>query len=963
MKNVFSKYGFEVISEQEVPDTRGTLIAAEHKKSGARLHFLDREDRNLTFAISFRTPPTNDTGVFHIIEHSVLCGSRKFPVKEPFVELLKGSLNTFLNALTYEDRTVYPVSSRCEKDFLNLTDVYLDAVFHPRMLSDENVFLQEGWHYEYDGETDTLSYNGVVYNEMCGAYSSPEEVAENELRAGLFPDTVYSRDSGGNPDFIPELTYSQLKEAHATYYHPSNAEIFIDGSIDLDKTLSLIACYLEEYDRTDINITYPLQAPVCPPVKTVEFEPGGDPLARVLFGYVYSSPETKNQDYALSVLDSTIAGTNESDLKKAMLATELCEDIVTSVYRARQTQYTIEVIGVKPENIDIIAPTLEGIIREIAKRGINRERLSALINNDEFKQKEFDGGSIPKGTSYALTAFSFLNFGFSAAAALTYSDDIEFSRERLNDTDYYENLLLSATVDNPHQASVVMLPKEDLEKERAAKKRELLKKIRQTLSDSELDDIIKKQKKLAEIQSTPDSPENEATLPKLALSDIEPKLPSRKSEISKIDGTTVLSHGIDSGDITHLTLCFAANDLSDSEILDASLLSALLKNLPSKSRTAISLQNDIKANLGALTFGFSSSPLSDGSAAARLNFTVSASALSRKKSDIPRLISEILLTTDFSKTKTIEKTLIQLRSAMDEALTADSLSFALTRVTASLTAAGRTNELTTGYTAYKSLVEMTKNTEDSAKRLSESLPALLRRLVCKERLTVSLASADSELTDKILAFIPSAENVPACAHEPRKARPEKIRHGITVPARVSYACMGALSKEAARSVGLLRVVRSILSYEYLWNEVRVKGGAYGTGFIVRKTGEIGFYSYRDPSPESTLGVYRSAPAFLRSLAEDECDLTKFIIGAYGEYDIMTTPKSEAAQALYDYMTGWTDADERALTDGILNVTPSALRRAADIIEEAIGHASIAVIGEKEKLAAFAEPLVLNETLK
>ena len=955
MKDIFSKHGFKVINIEDIPDARGTLYTAEHKKSGAELYFLERDDRNMTFSIAFRTPPKDDTGVFHIIEHSVLCGSKKFPVKEPFVELLKGSLNTFLNALTYEDRTVYPVSSRCEKDFLNLTDVYLDAVFHPRMLSDENVFLQEGWHYEYNEETDTLSYNGVVYNEMCGAYSSPEEVAENELRASLFPDTVYCRDSGGNPDFIPELDYSELKEAHSTYYHPSNSMIFLDGSINLDKILPLIASYLNEYERAEISVSYPLQSPIFAETKTVEFEPGGDPLARVLFGYVFSGPETKSVDYALSVLDSTIAGTNESALKKALLDSGLCEDVVTSVYRARQTQYTIEVIGVKEENIEKVAPTLEGIIRDIAKQGIDKERLFAVINNDEFRQKEALGGSMPRGVANALTAYSFLNFGFSAVEALTYSDDIEFARN-MNNGSYYEKLLLSATVENPHRASVIMLPKENLESERAEKKRELLKKIKNNLSSSELEAIIAKQKKLEEIQNAPDSPEATATLPKLTLSDISPKCAERKTAILEKDGAIILNHGIDTGDITYLTLCFEAGNLSDDEFLYASILSALLKNLGTKERSASSLQNDIKSNLGALTFGLTPFPLSDSSGDTRLAFTAAASSLRRNSSHIVRLVSEILTSTDFSDISVIEKTLIQLRSAMDEALTADSLGFAMTRVTSSLTAAGKVSELTSGYTAYKKLVELTKSPKESAAELAVSLPALLAKITVKSKLTISIASGeDLGISDDILNAISKPQNQ-STKNNLIKANHAEIRQGISIPARVSYAVMGALSEKARENIGLLRVVRSILSYEYLWNEIRVKGGAYGTGFIVRKTGEIGFYSYRDPSPAASLKTYLGAPDFLRQLAESGEELTKFIIGAYGEYDVLTTPKSEAAQALYDYQTGWSAEDEEELKGGILSVTPEALKKAADIIEEAMKTASVCVIGDKSTLAAFLDPL-------
>ena len=954
MENIFSKYGFSLENTENVPDARGTLYKTEHKKSGAKLYFLDRDDRNMTFSIAFRTPPKDDTGVFHIIEHSVLCGSRKFPVKEPFVELLKGSLNTFLNALTYEDRTVYPLSSRCEKDFLNLADVYLDAVFHPRMLSDENVFLQEGWHYEYDEVSDALSYNGVVYNEMCGAYSSPEEVAENELRARLFPDTVYRHDSGGNPDFIPELDYSELKEAHKTYYHPSNSIIFLDGKVNLDKTLALIASYLEEYDRADISVTYPIQAPVLAETKTVEFEPGGDPLARVLFGYVFSGPETKSVDYALSILDSTIAGNNESALKKALLDSGLCEDVVTSVYRARQTQYTIEVIGVKDGDIEKIAPTLESIIRDLAKNGIDKERLSATISNDEFRQKEAIGGSTPRGVLNALTAYSFLNFGFSAAAALTYSDDIEFARSKI-EGDYYENLLIRATVDNPHRASVIMRPRENLEQLRAKKKKELLKKIRDSLTDSELQKIVEKQKKLAEIQATEDTPEATATLPKLSLSDISPKVKGRKTEIRAKDGAVILNHGIDTGEITYLTACFAADDLTDDELLPASFLTSVIKSLGTNERSAVSIQNDIKANLGTLSFSISNFPISDGTGDSRLAFVISASSLRRSKSHITRLISEILTKTDFSGTAVIEKTLIQIRSAMDEALTADSLTFAMTKVTSSLTRAGEVTELTTGYTAYKKLTELAKNPKDSARMLSESLPLLLDKLIKKDRLTISIASSDdADIADSILAFIPNSDTKTALT--PKSPSREKLREGIAIPARVSYAVTGALSDKARKSIGAMRVVRSILSYEYLWNEVRVKGGAYGTGFIIRKTGEIGFYSYRDPSPEASIKTYLKAPVFLRELAERGEDLTKFIIGAFGEYDMLTTPKSEAAQALYDYFTLWSAEDEENLKSGILSLTPDMLIEAADIIEEAMKGAAVCVIGDKPTLASFSEPL-------
>ena len=950
-------YGFKVKNIENAEDAHGTLYTMEHEKTGAPLTFLQRDDSNMTFSIAFRTPPKDDTGVFHIIEHSVLCGSRKYPVKDPFVELLKGSLNTFLNALTYEDRTVYPVSSRCEKDFLNLTDIYLDAVFHPRMLSDERIFLQEGWHYEYDENKDTLSYNGVVYNEMRGAYSSPEEIASNALHSALFPTTVYRHDSGGDPDAIPTLTYGELLRAHSTYYHPSNSMIFLDGSVDLDKLLPLIASYLDEYDRLDISVIYPEEPATDGGCTEVEFEPGSDPLARVLFGYVYSSPENKATDYALAILDNTIASTNDTALKRAMLDSGLCEDMATYVYRSRQTQYTVELIGVKEEDIPKVAEALEGAIRDIAKAGIDKERLAATLNNDELRMKEGDDGSYPRGVSNALVAYSFQNYGFPVSKALSYSDDIEFARASL-DGDFYEQLLLSATVDNPHRACVVMRPKEGLGEKQAEALRERLSNIKSSLPVEELEKIKACALSLKEFQDTPDTPEAIATLPRLALSDIEPRPSKVKTQKEVADGATVLCHGIETRGITYLTLAFEANDLTDSELQKLSFAASLFKNLNTAEHSVSSLQNEIKSKLGYLNFSLTQFPFCDGSGRARVALSVTANALERCAHEIVKLAREVLLTTDFSDTAQIERRLIQRRSVMDEALTSDSLSFALARVNSSLSESGRISELTSGYTAYKWINEITKNTKETAKALSEELPELISRIAVKERLTVSLASEkDEALISAILSAFPSGKPSP----EPKSFSGEPLRHGIPIPAKVSYAVTGAISEECCKNNGAMRVARSILNYEYLWGEVRVKGGAYGTGFITRKTGEMMFYSYRDPSPEAALSVYERAPAFLRELARDNCDLTKFIIGAYGDYDILSTPRTEASQALYDYMTGWSAEKELALKEGILSANGESLRLAADIIESAFVRSSTCVIGEKAAIGRVAPPLTELKT--
>ena len=933
--------GFTVTAREYIPEVSGTMYFLEHEKTGAKAVYLDRDERNMTFSIAFRTPPSDDTGVFHIIEHSVLCGSKKYPVKEPFVELLKGSLNTFLNALTYEDRTVYPVASRCEKDFLNLTDVYLDAVFNPKMLENENIFLQEGWHYEYDPDSDELSYNGVVYNEMQGAYSSPDEIGASRLRAALFPDTPYGFESGGDPRAIPSLTYQDFKTAHSTYYHPSNSMIFLDGRMDIEKTLGLIDSYLIRYEKRDMNIVFPIQKPVTPPEITVEYEPGGAPLGRVLLGYVYSRPDVRREDYALTLLELALTGSNDSPLKKALLDSGLCEDAIMSVSRTHQTQITIEVIGVKPERVSEIEPFVTESIKKIAESGIGRDRLEATIGNNEFKLRESDFGAFPSGVAYALSAYSYWNYGNSPVLGIEYEKLLAEARADI-ETDYYEQLLLSATVNNPHRATVIMLPKEGLEEEDAIALKTVLAEKKSSMPKEELEAIISRQNALKEWQSTQDSPENLNTLPILSLSDISYTKKELKTQRCEIDGVTTLSHGIDCKGIVYMTLSFAIEDMRDDELLPISILSLLLKNLKTESYGVTELQNEIKRSLGSFSLGPQPYPISDGSGSAKLSFTVSISALERNKDKIPKLLKEVLITTDFSDTEAIEKHIIQTRSAMEEMLTADSLSFALSRASSGTTESGRINELMSGYSAYQAICDGSPTADE----LKDILASLLRRIAVRDRLTVSVGgSLDEELVRSVISVFPSGE----ASGKRAKFTPGGVSDGIPIPAKISYATTSALSADAAKYIGPLRVARSILSYEYLWNEIRVKGGAYGAGFIVRKSGELGFYSYRDPSPEKSMKCYLRAPDYLRRLADSGEDITKFIIGAVGEYDILTTPRTLSAMAFVDYITGWTPDKESEIIPGMLGTGKEELYRCADIIESAMSCASVCVVGSEASL--------------
>lgn len=938
-------HGFTVTGEEKIPRLHGTLYTMEHEKSGARLAFIDRCDTNKTFAIGFKTPPEDDTGVFHIIEHSVLCGSRKFPVKEPFVELLKGSLNTFLNAMTYEDRTVYPVSSRCDKDFYNLTDIYLDAVFHPLMLENEKIFLQEGWHYEYDSDSDALTYNGVVYNEMKGAYSSPDDLGGATLSKALFPNTSYGKDSGGAPDAIPELTYDAFKEAHGRYYHPSNSHIVLDGSVNLDEILPLIDSYLSEYERSEVDAPLVIHEPHSADEVTVEFEAGdeSDGGARMIFGYCYTPFENRYDAFDVSLLAKVLASTNDSDLKREMLESGLCEDVQMSVYRGRQIQLTLELIGVDEGNLDSAEQKLYDAIESIAKRGIDKARITATLNNTAFRLKENDYGSLPAGIAYALSVFPAWMYGVSIADEMRFDDLLDSAYEKA-EGDYYDKLLMKATLENPHKAKVIMLPRKDYGKRLSAEISKKLSDIKASLNDSELRKIRDKADSLTAWQEAPDKEENLAKLPTLTIEDITIPNRSVKTEEYTIGSAKVLKHSVVCEGITRVELHFAVDDLTDGELHLLSLLCTVLKNLPTENYTVSSLGSELRAKLGTLSINTMAFPRCDGSGAGTTTFAVTASALDERRFDLIALTREILLHTRFEDTEILKKRLIQTKRSLEEAFAADGLAFAMSRISASATSTGAKDELLCGYDSYVAIKKYVDDFDGEA--LLSKLAALLSRIVCQAKLTLAVTGENTdEFASELVNLFPKGEPCVSLNRAPR----ELSHEGIAVPSRVAYAAMGALAPRSTEMLGTMRVVRSILSYDYLWSNIRVKGGAYGAGFTCPKSGEISFYSYRDPSPAASLECYNGAPSYLRALAKSGTPLTKFIIGAVGEYDIITTPRIESIQATYNNLTGWTSEHESRLINGMLSVTDSSLLAAADIIEEALSRASICVAADKDTL--------------
>ncbi len=942
-------HGFVVTRSVDVPDVSGRLFEMTHEGSGASLIYLDRDDENKTFAIGFRTLPIDDTGVFHIIEHSVLCGSDKYPVKEPFVELLKGSQNTFLNAMTYEDRTVYPVSSRNPKDFLNLVNVYMDAVLHPTALKDPKIFRQEGWHFEID-EDGNLIYNGVVYNEMKGAYSSPDEISVATAKATLFPDTPYKYESGGAPVSIPDLTFEDFCASHKKFYHPSNAVMFLDGRLDLDASLSLLDSYLSEYTPIEKTEAIAPQSPIDGGVATVHYEisenenPEGK--CRLSLNYVYGSPEDGKLILATNILIDALLGSNDAPLKKAILKSGLAEDFDTFTNRTVQQSLQMEARGVKEENLEALERLILDSIKKIADEGIDKNAISSALNAIEFKLREKDYGSFPKGVAFALSVFGATNYGRSPEAALSYESDIQAVRDAI-DTDYFEKTLLEMTVNNPHRSKVILLPDKEMGKKTSAEEKARLAKIKDSMTPEELEAIKAETEALKAWQASVDNEENLAKLPTLGIEDVYVSEDVTPTEVKNISGCEVINHPVDTSGIGYYKLLFKASDLSCEEIFALNILSTLFGNVKTEKHTPLEVQNLTKANLGSLSFGITTAGKA-GEVSPYL--VVSGSSLDSKREDLRSILTEVLLTSDLSDKDALKNLVLQSKLMAEDVFSQSGHGVAMGRVNAALYSDGVIREYISGYEAYRLLCGLIDNFDSQIDNFIDKIKGLHKKLVTRERLTISMTGAlDEAFISSLIGDIPTDGVTPGT----KEIKPLGFRNeAIIVPSRVSYAVAGGDAGEDVKELlGALMVSRSILSYEYLWNQIRVLGGAYGAGFFARRQGFVGCYSYRDPSPVASIAKYKECGSFLNGLRSSGMDLTKFIIGAIGEYDTLTTPRLAGSKATADYLSGWTPADDSRVLSDMKSTDKDSLAKVSSLLDKVFENAVTCVVGSREHIEA------------
>ena len=955
-------HGFEVRYSQELPELKATLHRMEYVKNGADLVWLERPDDNKTFSIGFKTIPSDDTGVFHILEHSVLCGSHKYPVREPFVELIKSSLQTFLNAMTFPDKTIYPLSSRNDQDFLNLIDVYMDAVLHPLSVENPMAFLQEGWHYELDAPEGELIRNGVVFNEMKGAFGDPDEVLSYELGRALFPDNCYGYESGGHPEHIPELTYEKYLENHHRYYSPSNAYIFLDGEMELDAVLAKLDSYLCAYDRIQVDADIPLQKPVHPDEITASYEigPEEDGTDKVLVGegWVTGRFDEPERAAACSVLARALCGTNESPLKKALLEKGLAQDVEIHAYDGIQQNYLF--LSVKNTSLarkDELVKTVYEVLRRQAE-GLDHKELNAILNQVEFANREKDFGRMPRGLVFAMVSLESWLYGGDPAQNLC-SGAVYASLRQKIDEGWFEKLLEEVFLTNPHTARVVLLPSNTVGQEREARNKAQLEAVRKGWTREQTEAVIREFGELRRHQSQEDSPEALASLPMLSLSDIPETAPDKPYSKGDYKGVPLLRAEVETGGIVYLDMHFTAGDLTPAELTRLPSICALYGNLATEKHSALEIATLVREKIGRFTVNYSVYPSREGKVTPV--FTVSMAVLPERKEEALELVREILFTTDFNDPAAVYNILRQGRIALEQKAMNAGNSVAVTRAASALFPAAALDDAMCGIGQLRFLQRTEREFEERRDALLAGFDALRKKLLIRSRLTLSVSGEPEEkwLQDVVGMFPYGEMGVPAVYNTESHGA-----EGFVIPAAIGFAGRALrLSDAGAEYSGAMLVASNILTLDHLWNSVRVKGGAYGVNMNVGFVGTVGFSSFRDPHCAGSLDAFAQCGKALRDFVASGVKLDKFIISSIGSLEPIMTPRQELGLNANLHFTGRGQADLSRLRSQVLHTTPEELLAFADTLDKLSATASVCVVAAQPVLDACGEKLDKVESVQ
>lgn len=982
---------YELIKGEFVTEVDSFVLTLRHKLSQARVLIFSNTDDNKVFNIGFRTTPKDSTGVPHIIEHTVLCGSKNFPAKDPFVELIKGSLNTYLNATTYPDKTMYPVASCNDKDFQNLMHVYMDAVFYPNIYQYEEIFKQEGWHYELESEEDDITYNGVVYNEMKGAFSSEESVLERFVLNSLFPDNTYGEESGGDPRHIPDLTYEDYLDFHRTYYHPSNSYIYLYGNMDIEERLEFMdENYLKHFPAITVDSEIPLQKSfdkMKDLTKNYAVAQDADCTEKTYYAYAAAMDVTLDPKVckAFELLSYVLIEMPGAPLKQALLDAGIGSDIDGEFCDIlRQSYFAISTKNARAEQKEefyrIIRTTLEKLVSE----GIDRKALEAAINGTEFREREADFGAYPKGLLYGIKTFkTWLYDDNQPYSSLLYEEYYAFLREQLK-TDYYERLIQKYLLDNPHAVLVEMVPEPGLATKEEEELIEKLRKYKESLSPEEIKQLIADTKALKEYQETPTPKEVLEMIPMLKREDIDRKVKPYSNIEKLIDGVTVVHHNYTTNDIVYLRMLFDIDDLEEY-LPQVSFLTTLLGYMNTKKHTYTEFDTETNFYTGGIASDIDIYCQNRDSNDYHLKLEVRTKVLRSQLASALDLMAEMMFETLFTDEKHLREVVAEARSRLKVRLLSAGHQAAASRVVSYFSKSAWLNDHYIGIGYYEYLAQLDEHFDEEKDRLITGCKAFLAKIFHKSGLLLSVTGDDDDynaLAKEMPVFLERLEKFEEENAGRRLAdgigknadgrvdkasqtndleeltkyipAPKKNKEAFTTPAEIQYVATGGSFKEVAENYGALRVARHLLNYEYLWNEVRVKGGAYGVACQFNREGEGYFTSYRDPNLSTTVEVYKKAADYLADYQAEEREITKTIIGTISGMDTPLTPNMKGRRSMSGYLSGISVESLQKERDQVLNCTIEDIRSLAPVMRAVAESGNLCVIGNEKHITEEKE---------
>lgn len=954
---------YELIQQEEIQDVHAKGYLLKHKKSGARVMLLANDDENKVFNIAFRTPPANSTGVAHIIEHTVLCGSEKFPLKDPFVELVKGSLNTFLNAMTYPDKTMFPVASCNDADFQNLMDVYLDAVFHPNIYKNEKIFQQEGWHYHLEQESDPLTYNGVVYNEMKGAFSSADEVLNREVFNTLFPDTAYGVESGGDPKVIPSLSYEEFLDFHRKYYHPSNSYIYLYGNMDMKEKLDwLDREYLSKFDAIEVDSRIQLQKPfeetkdviLFYPILEHEEEADNTYLS---YNMVAGTTLDVKLNVAFSVLEYALLDAPGAPVKQALLDAQIGKDVEGSYEDGiLQPYFQIVAKNANASDKERFLNVIHDTLQKIVDKGIDKKAVLAGINYFEFRFREADYASYPKGLMYGIDVFD--SWLYDDEKPWMHLKQLAVFEELKKEVEhgYYEALIQRYLLDNPHSSIVTLVPKKGLAEKEEQETAEKLAAYKATLSREELQKLIKQTKALEEFQEAEDSEEAKQCIPLLKRSDISRDSVQLYNEEHRQGDTVLLHHNLFTNGIAYVDLLFDTKQVPDELVSYMGILKSVLGLVSTEHYTYSELFNEINANTGGIHCGLQVFQKPAENKDCTRMFGIRMKCLYPKLDFAFEMVKEILTTSKLDDEKRLREILSSLKSRLQQAIPGAGHSSAVMRASSYFSSVSYFQEQIAGITFYQLVEDLEKNFTQRKADLICKLKTLLIYIFRSENLLVSITSDQKgyEGMEQRVADLKTCLHTEDVETGKITYRLEQKNEAFKTAGQVQYvAACGNFRKAGYDYTGSLRILKTILNYDYLWMNLRVKGGAYGCMCGFKRTGDAYLVSYRDPNLAKTLQTYEGCAEYLKNFTCSDRDMTKYIIGTISELDTPLNPSAKGNLSLNCYFSGMTESDFQKERDEILDAACKDIQALAPLVEAVVAQHNICVIGsaagiEKDK---------------